>query len=285
MRTVTTTTSRTVAPQLTQNGRNILSLYSGIGGPMLTVGLIQSINFAAYDSIRRSLYTEDLRYQGKVPGSSDEYLHNDSFTNVAIASTLAGGIISFITSPLMTIKTKQQVMLWSMRKAAQDTWKPQSTGDGKKARPGGILNFYRGFGAHFFCDALGRGVYFTSYEYLKRKFKEYNEQGSNDQEDISLVQRMTCAGLSGMICWAFIFPTDVIRSKIYARSALQLSSAASSTSPSSSITSWELARELWRKDPKLFFNGFSITVLRAGPVAAIVLPCYDICLNNILKAI
>ena len=94
--------------------RSIKALYAGVSGPLLTVGLVQSINFAFYDTFRRYLYSG-------VNEDGCSYLYNDSLCNVAISASLAGGLISILTSPLMVVKTKQQVMLWSMKKAASDT--------------------------------------------------------------------------------------------------------------------------------------------------------------------
>ena len=81
---------------------------------------------------------------------------------------------------------------------------------------------------------------------------------------------MICAGTSGMLCWTVIFPCDVIRSKIYARSALLPCKA-------DPPNAWTMTKDIWRNGGwKPFFRGFSITVARAGPVAAVVLPVYDL---------
>ena len=103
--------------------RSLRSLYAGVAGPLVTVGLIQSINFAIYDTVRRSLYFYGNRNDPNF--NAHDYLYYDSLTNVAISASVAGGAISFVTSPLMVVKTKQQIMLWSMKKAARDTLKHQ----------------------------------------------------------------------------------------------------------------------------------------------------------------
>lgn len=249
---------------------SLRALYAGVGGPLLTIGLLSSANFALYDTFRRALYRTQ---QNGNSGVNRDYLHNDSLLNVAISSTAAGGVISFATSPLMVVKTKQQVMLWSMKKAARDTFIHQ----------GGLWNFYSGFGAHFICDAIGRGVYITSYEYLKRFVIARNADCSlhdlninNEVEHVALLslkERMLCASLSGILCWSIIYPFDVIRSKIYAKAALLPNKT---ECPSSS----QLAMEVWKKEGyRPFFKGFGVTVARAGPVAATVLPIYDLALD------
>lgn len=255
-----------------EHKRSLRALYAGVSGPLLTIGMVASVNFALYDTFRRTLYRKQ---QSNDAGPNRDYLNKDSLVDVAISSTAAGGIVSFATSPLMVVKTKQQVMLWSMRKAAKDTLVHQ----------GGVRNFYSGFGAHFICDSVGRGVYFTSYEYLKRLIVSRNRSSTDlslsgsisnngtDSAFLSLQERMLCASVAGMLSWSVIFPFDVIRSRTYAQAAILPNKDAC---PSSS----EVARDVWRKGGyRPFFKGFGITVARAGPVAATVLPIYDLTLD------
>jgi len=80
---------------------------------------------------------------------------------------------------------------------------------------------------------------------------------------------MICAASSGMICWAFIFPADVIRSKLYAKS---LNTQVQPTT----MDGIHLARQMVKEEGiKSLYRGMGVTVLRAGPVAAAVLPVYD----------
>lgn len=250
--------------------RSIISLYAGIGVPLLTIGMVQSLTFGMYDSFRRILYAKDMEREHNVNlDNVDMYLYNDSLLNTAFASFAAGGIISIITSPLQVIKTKQQVMQWSMKKTAVDTFR----------QAGGIRNFYAGFGAHFFCDAPGRVIYFTAYEFLKRyaltrKSNTIDENSLYNNAKLTIHERMLCAGIAGQLCWSLIFPLDVIRCKIYANAAQCQSGQAPSRS------SLHVAKEMWKMGGfRPFFRGYGITIIRAGPVAAAVLPVYDISLE------
>jgi len=109
------------AAHLIGKKRSLISLYAGVGTPLITVGLVQSINFAIYDTVRRIRYTQQQHENDHTIISRKEYLYHDDLANIAISSSVAGALTSFITSPLMVIKTKQQIMLWSMKKAANDT--------------------------------------------------------------------------------------------------------------------------------------------------------------------
>eukprot|EP00568_Trieres_chinensis_P011284 CAMPEP_0183301462 /NCGR_PEP_ID=MMETSP0160_2-20130417/7570_1 /TAXON_ID=2839 ORGANISM="Odontella Sinensis, Strain Grunow 1884" /NCGR_SAMPLE_ID=MMETSP0160_2 /ASSEMBLY_ACC=CAM_ASM_000250 /LENGTH=364 /DNA_ID=CAMNT_0025464091 /DNA_START=16 /DNA_END=1107 /DNA_ORIENTATION=+ len=244
------------------SSRSIRALYAGISGPLMSIGIIQSVNFALYDSFRRSLHK---REHPEAP--RDDYLRNDSYQHVALASFGAGGIISLLTSPLQVVKTKQQIMVWSFRKAAADTLS------------GGMRNFFTGFVPHLFCDSVGRMVYFTSYEMMKRGLAKYRAAEMETDQDnktehpigITLPERMACAALSGMACWSVIFPMDVTRCKMYAESL----------SEKGKIKTLDIMRSTYdeKKSLRPFFRGFGVTVLRAGPVAAAVMPVYDLTLE------
>jgi len=251
--------------------RSIRALYAGVSGPLLTTGIVASMNFAIYDTFRRILDHND--HDGVGTGSGRNYLYHDSILNVAISGAGSGAIVSFAISPLKVVKTKQQLMLWSMKKAVKAT----------VAHQGGFRNFYSGFGVHFLCETIGRGVYYTSYEYFKRVVIRRNtiiadagQTDSNKNFDtdpvtmISLKERMQCAAITGIVTWSIVFPLDVIRSKIYARATSLPKTVAC---PSSS----QIVLEVWMKGGfKQFLKPFALALARAGPVHAIVLPIYDL---------
>jgi len=231
--------------------RSVASLYSGIKGPLATTGLIQSLNFFVYDSTRRHLYEESSR--GLV-----EYREKDSLLSVGIAAVAAGTCVSVVTSPLTVIKTKQQVMLWSWKEAAAKTL----------SLPRGIRNFYVGFGAHYYCETVGRAAYFCTYEALKRSLTNGEEGGRR----ASLPERVGCASISGLACWSAIYPLDAIRARMYTNSAV---SSESRSMP-------DMVKMMYKEGGnsiRLFYRGFGLTVFRAVPISAVALPTYDGCLH------
>lgn len=249
--------------------RSLRMLYSGKSGPLLTAGLIHSTNFAIYDTIRRVLYKHTNPTEPK-----DEYLFNDSYFSVALASGIAGGVISFMTSPLMIVKTKQQILVCDFKRAIVGTYRGEAQAGriGMQGSRSGFQNFFVGFGPHFYCDAFGRAFYFASYELYKRNILILRNSCDDAPEriespHITLPERMTCAFFADMTCWALIFPADVIRSRMYAQ-----------TLSHERQTALELTKALYYgsgKSLKPFFRGFGASVIRAGPVAATVLPVYD----------
>lgn len=72
---------------------------------------------------------------------------------------------------------------------------------------------------------------------------------------------------AGMGGWFAIYPVDVIRSRIF---ALRPGS-------SGSVGMVGCARQVYRDHGyRGFFKGLGLTMMRAGPVAAFVLPTYDV---------
>lgn len=278
--TISSHPSKVPSPNVFPFGkRSLTTLYAGVTGPILTIGVIQSLNFAIYDSVRRVLYQRQLRSKhgdNVGHGLPDDYLHYDNLQNVALASFISGAATSIFTSPVTLVKTKQQLMQWSFRKTIQETW---SRGNARL----GLQNFYAGYGIHLCCDAFGRSLYMLTYEYLKRKLSEGQHTTNNIGVDInrassanlSIPQRMMCAASAGMTCWAFIYPADVIRSRLYSQSI-------NSQSLPSTMDGIRLAKQMVKEDGvRSLYRGISITVARAGPVAAAILPVYDYVLDKL----
>ena len=250
--------------------RSLRGLYAGMTGPLLTSGIVQSLNFAMYDTARRVLY--DLQLQSENPNDAEfvrqpkDYLYHDNLSNVAMASFISGSLLSVLTSPMVVVKTKQQLMVWGFRKAIRETY-----------FSGGLRGFYTGFGAHFICESFGRSYYMFAYELSKRQLAKAkaHEQSSSDStksmstQNLSCPERMLCAASAGMTSWALIFPFDVIKSKLYARTLTK------QTSPTA-FDGIALARQLVREQGfRSLYRGVGLTVARGGPVAAVVLPVYD----------
>jgi len=159
-------------------------------------------------------------------------------------------VVSAITQPVMMIKTKQQSQNMKLMDAMKHS----------------LRNPMVGFGTHLFMETANRSIYFVTYEALKRRYADADGNSS-------LTTRMISAAVSGVACWMFIYPSDVIRSRLYWASA-----------SGRQMNALQAIREMhaeqgWRS----FFKGYNITMLRAGPVAAFILPVYDIVLDQLNK--
>ena len=230
----------------------IRRFYAGVSGPVITVGLIQSINFAVYDSTRRFWYYHfDNPDADPLDGS---YLNNDSYTSIAVAGATAGAALSLITSPVLQIKTKQQTKRdMDFRRALSHTMRHPTIG----------------FGTHFLVETTNRSIYFCTYELCKRYFM------NQEDKTTPLTGRMTSAAAAGISCWAVLYPLDALRSRLYASSGAGLN-----------LSAREMIRIMYTENGwRSFYRGFAITTLRAGPVAAAILPVYDLVLDYLNGAV
>jgi hypothetical protein len=290
-------TSSVTSSAVSRYASTVRALYKGIGGPLVAVGMVQSINFAVYDSCRRMLYSYDmqkLQQQQQQVGSStaftanldhSNYLNHDSLYNVAASSMVAGSILACFTSPMLIVKTQQQVFGHSFRHAALQMIRPDASG------PLQFRNMFVGFSVHTFSEVVGRAVYFCTYEYLKRNMLVYRQAQDPNLETVSLQDRMASAAMSGILCWAAIFPIDAVRCRLYAERPALSTAASTSTIAggvsstavrTGNLTAVQMARHMWQQGGwRSFYRGFGVTVLRAGPVAAAVLPIYDLALEQL----
>jgi len=240
------------------------SLYAGILPPMLTVGMIQSVNFFCYDALRRTMYNH-FNEENNI-GSLD-YLYHDTIGNVMLSSAITASFLSIFTSPFQLLKTQQQLYpSWSLRYIFQQNFKKQAS----------TKMLYVGYPSHLCCEVIGRATYLGSYEYIKRWFAR--RRGGRD---LSLPDRMVCASAAGIFSWSVIYPMDVVRTNMYALQARKMTSSGSSniSNKEPSPSTRHMIQEMYKSGGiRAFFRGFTLTILRAGPVAAVVLPVYDISL-------
>jgi len=250
-----------VKPAITV-ARTIRALYSGVAGPLVTVGMVQSVNFATYDATRRFLY------QRQNPNSvvGREYITHDSIRNVAMSGSVGGMATALMTAPLLMMKINQQITGNSFRKAFKEIFVRVNPDGSKSIRP--LRPYGAAFLPHAASESIGRAIYVSTYEGSKRYIMANNNYASPKQ--LSLRQRMICAATSGIVCWATFFPLDALRNRMY-----------HATSRGQKITILETIQAM--RTEQAFYRGFSISILRAGPVAASVLPVYDLTLEWLSK--
>lgn len=235
---------------------------------MLTVGLVQSVNFFCYDTLRRTLYySKNSKESSNDNVSSLNYLYNDTIWNVVLSSAITGSFLSIFTSPFQALKTQQQLNpSWSLRHIIQQNRQKLSL----------MQMLYVGYPAHFVCEVFGRATYLGSYESIKRLFVSKRETHT----DLSLKERMICASSAGILSWSAVYPMDVVRTNMYALQARRINTGASSSAenPVPTTTRCMIQQMYQTGGIRAFSRGYLFTIIRAGPVAAVVLPVYDVSL-------
>ena len=263
--------SRTLAtrPIFVSSFPSVKSLYRGIAGPLVSVGCVQAIGFATYDQTRRKIRTAA---SGNSSSAADH--HEDSLHDVAIAAFASGSVVSVITAPLIAIKIRQQLSGGGFWHIVRDSYRQGRNG-------GGIRSFYTGFSAHFTLESLGRAIFFTCYEGIKREMQYFDAVGDDHStcsrsactnSKLSLGQRMAAAGVSGIISTTILLPVDAVRTRVNSSQASPVGTTGTTVS--------RAACELWQMGgARAFFRGYWASLIRAGPVSALSLPAYDLALE------
>jgi solute carrier family 25 carnitine/acylcarnitine transporter 20/29 len=118
------------------------------------------------------------------------------------------------------------------------------------------MGLYRGCMILAARDSLSFGLYFYTYEYLRRYFKRRNQTNQIFTDLIS-------GGVAGSIAWFHIMPLDVIKSRLQANCNENIKLA-------------QLIKEIYYESGlKGFYKGLFPTVIRGFLVNACILCVYS----------
>jgi hypothetical protein len=204
----------------------------------MIAGVVNALNFGVYQVIQNTFEQKYSTPSSKLP------LWTHLFAGLG-----AGAAISVINSPAITLKVQQQALGEGLLATASYL-----------VRAEGARGLFRGFGAHFVADTVGRGVYMMVYESLKRA------SPGRTSDTVPYAQRLLAGAGAGMSSWLMIYPADVVRSRLFALRPGQ----------GRSVGLAACVQQVYHEGGfRAFFKGLSLTMLTAGPIAAVVLPTYD----------
>ncbi len=236
------------------------SLYRGLIPPLVTTGLISSVNFSIYEKCK-------------------EYLSNGNqkdvnLNTIFIAGAFAGTCISIVTSPISLVKVQQQaVTQHGILSCAKSLY-----------RTHGIKTFYRGFSMMFLMESFGRGVYLWTYELVKKQMDPTKEYCAYDHTTNT---KAVAAAIAGTFSWAVVYHCDVIKSRLQAdiggktyRGPLHCFRSTWEEGEKSTPA----GKSRLMGGLKHIYRGMGFTMIRAAPVAALVLPVYDSIKDNLERS-
>jgi len=202
-----------------------LKLYRGLLPPLSTIAFQNAIIFGTYGPSLRWL-----------EGKKNNKNRQTSLLNIYFSGTLAGGVQTFITTPVELVKIRLQIK----GSKYKNTWECTK----KICKTEGIKGLNRGFVITFIRDFFSYGIYFSSYEISKRYLMKKSTMSPSFLMFLS-------GGLAGMIAWLAVYPTEVIKSRIQAYGE---------TAPSW----WTCAKQMYQKEGiKCFIKGLDFTMYRA----------------------
>ena len=221
-------------------------LYRGIVPPLVSTGAVRSVYFGLYEALRpaASRMMEEPR---------------DGLGTVFVAASMTGTLVAPLTAPMQRLKLVQQSQGLGLSECTRQIF-----------ASAGVGGFYRGLGLHCVIDTIGSGSYLLAYASAKRSFASARPAaagGAPPREPLGV--RVGCGAVAGIFGWLSIYPLDVLRSRV-------MSAPPSAAGGGGFATVARVARETYaRGGVAAFFSGMSLTLLRAAPVAGVVLPVYD----------
>ncbi|CAE7825984.1 Slc25a29 [Symbiodinium sp. CCMP2592] len=218
--------------------------YYGVGPHLVQYMLLNSVRFGSYQAAQGYLQ----RRAGERPLWLSEIFGAGAFSGFCVAALL---------HPLFVVKTHQQVNRLSTPQAAKRLWQ----GEGPKG-------LFRTFFAGFARFPLALGVFFSSYEAMKRSSSLWPFDRLGSEVAAVQLRNSVYGAIAGVFCWTSVFPLDVVQSRVMGEAAYGADRKYTGVVA--------CARELYRVEGlKAFVRGYSAVLMRAGPVNAVLFPAVD----------
>ncbi|CAO3599792.1 unnamed protein product [Absidia cylindrospora] len=137
----------------------------------------------------------------------------------------------------------------------------------RTVRAHGLQGIYRGLGITLLRDFPSYGLYFVTYEGLKRVFQSMKK---NPEEPLGTVDLLMAGGLAGFGAWIPAYPQDVIKSRMQNDPRIKTSMAA--------------LRTLLREGGRSLLSGVGPAMARAFPANAATFFAYEMAMDAMNKA-
>ncbi|ORX43999.1 mitochondrial carrier [Hesseltinella vesiculosa] len=232
-------------------------LYRGVTSPLAGIGLCNAVVFMSNGAFRRMLLAGEDRPL--------------TLAEVGIAGSLAGSVMSLFNCPIELLKVKLQTQDPKGVIGASGKLEPPYKGvldcGIRTVRAQGVKGIYRGLGITILRDFPSYGLYFVTYEGLKRTFQSMKK---NPDDGLSTMDLLMAGGLAGFAAWIPAFPQDVIKSRVQDDPRIK--------------NSREALRVLLRTaGPKSLLNGIGPAMARAFPANAATFFAYEMAMDAMSK--
>eukprot|EP00741_Cyanophora_paradoxa_P002367 tig00000601_g2293.t1 len=225
-----------------------LALYKGMGLPLASVGVFNSVLFSVFGQAKEAL--------GDSTGASL------STHQIGLAGIAAGCAVTLVAGPTELVKARLQVQYGPAGGAGSapigDHYKGPMDCAVKVVRRDGPLGLFRGFTPTLLREGLGNYFYFAAYETLKRALTPPGETKPG------ALGSMMAGGGAGVAIWLVMYPADVVKSKMQTDLAGEYRTTLGTFQT-------VLAREGWRG----MYRGFGPCVARAFPANAACFAVYE----------
>lgn len=206
----------------TFKAEGIRGFYRGIMAPLVSTSFVRSISVSIFTTTKPYFY--EAFYGWDTPGETVVHPLIRNLPVCFAAGAAAGAGVSILACPFEFSKVYAQIAMLAQKRARQSN--PQTNGVKQEMEPykpslrstatnimkyEGIFGLYSGYRYHFFRDFLGSGVYFAVYESFKWAT---NVLINSDLSISSPFSILLAGGMSGLTCWAIVFPIDTTKTLI-----------------------------------------------------------------------
>lgn len=194
----------------------VKGFYRGLWAPLFLSAFVRSLSVSFFTSAKPVWY--DLLYgwnQAGISAQMHPFVMN--FPVCFLAGATAGVGTSLVSCPFEFTKVYSQIAALAHKPAPGQTpntaYVRQLTIETVRAicKHNGPLGLYSGYKYQVSRDALGAGIYFAIYESFKWAC---NALINGTPTESSPILILIAGGMSGVTCWASIFPLDTIKSLI-----------------------------------------------------------------------
>jgi solute carrier family 25 carnitine/acylcarnitine transporter 20/29 len=247
---------------LKPNITSMLSLFRGMGPPLVSAGAVNALVFSAYGWSSR---VWDTAFE-----SSDI-----TGTKQFVCGAFSGLLQTFILCPTEHVKCRLQVQETSPHPRPSHFYKGPTDAARQILKSHGLFRgLYRGWSVTAWREVPAFGLYFSTYDVIKNFTNRKLGSASPDQPTKNpWIASALAGGASGCFTWALIYPFDVIKTRIQTRSL--------HCKKGIYQTGLDIITESgWRA----MFRGLGVTLIRAFPVNGVIFPVYEFTLLKLTGA-
>jgi solute carrier family 25 carnitine/acylcarnitine transporter 20/29 len=242
------------------NIMSMLSLFRGMGPPLVSAGAVNALVFSAYG------------WSSRVWDSAFETSDNTGAKQF-VCGAFSGLLQTFILCPTEHVKCRLQVQESQPRPT--NYFKGPTDAANQIFKSHGVFRgLYRGWSVTAWREVPAFGLYFSTYDVIKDFTNRKLGSSSPDQPTKNpWIASALAGGASGCFTWALIYPFDVIKTRIQTRS-LHCKKGIYQTGMDI------IAESGWRA----MFRGLGVTLIRAFPVNGVIFPVYEFTLLKLTGA-
>lgn len=189
--------------------------FRGITAPLFSTSFVRSLSVSIFTTTKPHFYHLFYGWRSAEGPGAHPLIRNLPVCFAGGAA--AGACVSLIACPFEFCKVYSQIARLAQRRV--QTSNKQSTPikfslretASKIVRHEGVSGLYSGYRYHLTRDMVSSGVYFSVYESFKWATNTLINKDLSSSSPFSI---LLAGGMSGLTCWAIVFPIDTTKSLI-----------------------------------------------------------------------